>query len=258
MNNENYIIIQGWMINELNLKGNELLVYSIIYGFSQDNESAFTGSRQYLADWCNSTVRSIQIVLNSLVEKGYITKSENIQNGVKFCSYVANFTGGEKSSRGSEKSSLNNIVNNKNDILSKDNISSEPLSNDTFQFGEVKPKKPNLYQKCVQLIDDWTNIDSIHKLLVQYLDLCMEMQSIRGANQWKGMLNTLERVQKECHPHTFEEIISMSIDHGWKTFYPIKDTSYNNTKGRGKNLEGFIAPDIANDGLNHTKSEREF
>ena len=30
---ENFIMIQGWMVNMLNLKGNELLVYAIIYGF---------------------------------------------------------------------------------------------------------------------------------------------------------------------------------------------------------------------------------
>ena len=30
---ENHIVIQGFMINELNLKGTELLVYAIIYGF---------------------------------------------------------------------------------------------------------------------------------------------------------------------------------------------------------------------------------
>lgn len=30
VNNENYVNIQGWMINELNLKSNELIVYAII------------------------------------------------------------------------------------------------------------------------------------------------------------------------------------------------------------------------------------
>ena len=33
--NENYVVIQGWMVNELNLKGNDLMVYAIIYGFTQ-------------------------------------------------------------------------------------------------------------------------------------------------------------------------------------------------------------------------------
>ena len=37
--NEKYITIQGWMVNELNLKGNSLIIYSIIYGFSQADAS---------------------------------------------------------------------------------------------------------------------------------------------------------------------------------------------------------------------------
>ena len=36
MKDENYIVLQGWMINKLNLKGNELTVYALIYGYSQN------------------------------------------------------------------------------------------------------------------------------------------------------------------------------------------------------------------------------
>lgn len=84
---ESYICIQGWMINRLNLKGNELLVYAIIYGFSQDEESRFTGSLQYLADWTNSSKQGIMKNLKSLADKGYIEKTDRMINGVKFCEY---------------------------------------------------------------------------------------------------------------------------------------------------------------------------
>lgn len=40
------------MVEELGLKGSELVAYALIYGFSQDGESWFTGSAQYVADWC--------------------------------------------------------------------------------------------------------------------------------------------------------------------------------------------------------------
>lgn len=50
---ENFVCIQGWMISELHLKGNDLLVYAIIYGYSQDGSSCFSGGLQYLADWVN-------------------------------------------------------------------------------------------------------------------------------------------------------------------------------------------------------------
>lgn len=39
-----YYSIQYWMINELGLKGLELSIYAIIYGFSRDHCGAFTGS----------------------------------------------------------------------------------------------------------------------------------------------------------------------------------------------------------------------
>lgn len=35
--NENFIAIQGFMVKELGLSGNELIAYALIYGFSQDN-----------------------------------------------------------------------------------------------------------------------------------------------------------------------------------------------------------------------------
>ena len=42
---ENYYQITGWMINRLGLKGAKLNIFAIIYGFSQDGESEFSGSR---------------------------------------------------------------------------------------------------------------------------------------------------------------------------------------------------------------------
>ena len=87
--NQNYITIQGWMINELNLKGNELLIYAIIYGFSQTSGQVFNGGLQYLADWTNSTKQGVSKNLKSLVSKGFLQKIDKIINGVKFCEYYA-------------------------------------------------------------------------------------------------------------------------------------------------------------------------
>lgn len=105
----NFIVIQGWMITQLGLKGNELIVYAAIYGFSQATGQVYSGSQQYLADWANSTKRNVIKVLNTLIEKGYIQKTEKYVNNVKFCDYLAvtpedmkntNDTIGEKSSSG--------------------------------------------------------------------------------------------------------------------------------------------------------------
>lgn len=75
-----YINIQSFMVTELELKGNELLVYAIIYGFSQAENTYFSGSLQYLADWTNSTRQGIMKNLKSLIDKGLIEKvGENKQ-----------------------------------------------------------------------------------------------------------------------------------------------------------------------------------
>ncbi len=87
VNPEQYIVLQGWMISDLNLKGNELIIYACIYGFSQAENQVFNGSLQYLADWTNSTRQTVINSLKSLIEKGYIEKTDKVINGVKFCEY---------------------------------------------------------------------------------------------------------------------------------------------------------------------------
>lgn len=83
----NYFSVQGWMVTKMNLSGNDLLIYAIIYGFSQTTDQHFTGSLQYLADFTNSTRRGVQKNLESLIKKGHIRKIEKVINNVKFCDY---------------------------------------------------------------------------------------------------------------------------------------------------------------------------
>lgn len=85
----NYYNVQGWMVNELGLKGNALAVYAIIYGFSQDGASAYSGSASYLAEWLNCSKRTVLSVLSTLTEQGYLTKKTVNKNGVIFNDYVA-------------------------------------------------------------------------------------------------------------------------------------------------------------------------
>jgi hypothetical protein len=101
--NENFITIQGWMLNELRLKGNALLVYAIIYGFSQTEDCEFTGSASYLCAWCGCSRQTIMTTLNKLVNEGLIIKKEEFKNNIKFCSYRVNLTGCQDSLQGGVK-----------------------------------------------------------------------------------------------------------------------------------------------------------
>jgi len=145
----NYIVIQSFMVKDLKLKGNELLIYAAIYGFSQTENQAFTGSLQYLADWTNSTKQGVIKNLKSLVEKGFITKDEQYINGVKFCEYrTTEFNGVLNKVEHPIKQSLtppikqslpNNIVNDKQ--AKKKDINNEQLEKEFNTLWKAYPRK---------------------------------------------------------------------------------------------------------------------
>ena len=162
MNSENtYIVILGWM-KDLGLSLVERTVYAIIYGFTQDGETVFHGGRQYLADWCGCTTKTIDAALRELVDRKLLTKSEEYVGGVKFCHYSANFPtgeiislpgknfpeGGKILSGGREKISHNNedtiVSSNNNNIESRARAREE--EEDLFAmppFDEVEDPTPS-------------------------------------------------------------------------------------------------------------------
>ena len=188
---------------------------------TQENIESNTGINAYYQRKAFKVLQDEGII--SVVKKGIPAKNYYTINTEKLAEIFTISSCEEAKGLAVKALNINNNKQNKiNKIVSKDtnNIASEI----EFDFGlDEKPKKKNLYVKCLEIIDEWTNDKKLKDLLVQYLDVCMEMKSIRGANQWKGMLNTLEKVQEQCKPHTYEEIIEQATIRSWKTFYPIKD-----------------------------------
>ncbi len=86
---DNYFTIQGFMRTELKLKGNELLVYAIIYGFSQKKEQVFHGSIPYLAEFTGASQKTVSRALQSLVDSGLIIKGRFEIDGIERITYRA-------------------------------------------------------------------------------------------------------------------------------------------------------------------------
>lgn len=152
---DNFFLVSGWMINRLNLKGVALQVFSIIYGFSQDGESYFTGSLQYLMDFTNASKPTIIKALKELVEAGFLLKTENEMNGVKFNKYRANLLvvkefnqgcketlpgGSQISLPGGCKETLPNNISN----INKDNISKDIVNEITELYHETCVSFPSI------------------------------------------------------------------------------------------------------------------
>ena len=106
VSSDNYITIKAFMVNELHLSGNELIVYAVIYGFSQDGSSWFTGSRKYLAAWCQTSEKSVTHNLKKLLDAGLIEKRTHYEHGCTINDYRAIRSArrrGEETSLGGKK-----------------------------------------------------------------------------------------------------------------------------------------------------------
>lgn len=176
--NSNYITVQGWMVNDLHLKGTELLVYATIFGFSQTEGQRYTGSLQYLAEWCGATKRSVQTALKSLIEKGYIHKEDKYINDVHFVEY---FVGMEKISMGGmEKISTNNIdINN--------------IDKSIYMHPAKKTAKPTIEDIKAYCIERRNKVDPEKFFDYYEANGWVQGKSGKPVRDWRACIRTWER-----------------------------------------------------------------
>ena len=234
--NDKYISIQGWMVEELKLKGNDLLVYAIIYGFSQDNESEFTGSLSYLATWCNSTKNGIQKNLKKLIDAKLISKKSTIKNGVKYCSYSCtpynrvvqsiqqSCTGYTTELHGGIQQSCNNNIdiNNRNKTI-EDNIDKK----NSKKKSKIDIKIESIEKKCLE----YDLEDEVIELLSRFFRNLLENHKMVTDDKINAILIKLAKVNTKTQINA----IQLSLDNGYMNIDPEwlqnKNNSYN---GNGK------------------------
>lgn len=255
---ENFVVIQGWMCNELNLKGNDLLVFALIYGFCQDGQSMYCGGRQYIADTFNISVRTVSTTLQSLVEQGLIIKhasddyvhpdiytvvgdKETLVGREKFSLGV-----GKNFHQGSEKIALNNTSNNINNNISNfTNVKLEqatpthkPSSRHLIDVSESvntsnitqNNKKKSRYEQCMDVTDELFQDIELRKVLADYLSMRLAIKDkpmyVAG---WKSLLRKLKEMSDDVQE--LIKIVRQSLEHSWAAFYPVK--SYTNKQQPG-------------------------
>lgn len=74
---KNHLAIQGWMVEELNLRGNKLLIFSIIWGFTGNHKSQiilkeWTVNYRYIESWTGLGEFMIDVILQELADDGLI------------------------------------------------------------------------------------------------------------------------------------------------------------------------------------------
>lgn len=182
---DNFFLVSGWMLNRLKLKGITLQVYSIIYGFSQDGESYFTGSLQYLSDFTNASRPTIIKALKELVEMGYILKFENEMNGVKFNKYKANLQ-----------------------VVKELNYPSKETLQGGSQISLPPPSKETLPNNIS--LDNKENIkkDIVNEVIELYHTICVSFPIIRAVSEArkKKIKNLLKKYTLEDFQTVFENM----------------------------------------------------
>lgn len=107
--------------------------------------------------------------------------------------------------------------------------------NGTVNNGTVnqdKPKKKNLYQSCIEQINDFSKDDAkLKNKLMGFLNMRIELKNKPfGSKTFKGYLDKLEELSNDSEEQI--KIIQQSIDRQYQTFYEVK--RYNNYKRIGE------------------------
>lgn len=120
-----------------------------------------------------------------------------------------------------------NLNNNKQEKqVNKEKLVSKDTNTEFLGSAKQKPKKQNLYTKCVSLIDQKTNDTEIRSLLIDWLNMLLEKYKSTGrvlyVNVFKGKLNMLNNYDDK----SWEKIIKYNIMKGYEGFYPIPSYTY--------------------------------
>ena len=247
------------MAQRLKLSGNELLTYAIVYGFSQDGESAFLGSSKYVSYALRVSRPTAIKALDSLTSKGLIIKTQEKINDVVFNRYKANLQvikdfdrpykeslqGGYKETLHSNKyKELNNKELNKESKKEEsNNTQNEQVENCTSGNEETnalkekikclekeievlkdnkKERKPKKQTKSYdEQIAEYTCNEELQNALKAFVQMRSFIKKPMTEYALKLMLNKLDELGN--NDTTKIAILNQSIKYNWQGIFPLKN-----------------------------------
>ena len=199
-----FITIQQEMRDHLGLKGNELIVFAFINGYSQEGQGCYYGGLANLQRVCGIASRQTAIdILKSLMAKGYIVKSEQLFNGVKMISYSVSPIIGQdvqKMDKGCPENGHNNI----GDI----NINSLSLK------GSSRFQKPTIEEIRQYCQEKGYNVDA-----EQFFNFYESKGWVVGKSpmkNWRAAVSTWKKREKEVPRRKRESRKESAFEHNLK------------------------------------------
>lgn len=137
----------------------ETIAYAVIFGFSQDGESTFTGSLAYLSRKMMCSRGKTISALKRLVELGLVQKIDITRNGVKFCEYRAYLpsTGGIPEKQGSTPDIPGGSTRGEHNNISTENI--DIIKSRVYNSANARFSPPTLDQVRAYCLERQNGID---------------------------------------------------------------------------------------------------
>ena len=221
-----YIVIQDWMISDLQLKGNELLTYALIYGFSQDGESEFKGSLKYISEFLGVSKRTAQRSIENLVDRGIVEKRVEEISGVKFNRYMAH----EKADTPIDKMTTGYRQNDHGGI-------DKMTTNNTNIYNTNNNTSNNTKDKGV--LARYFEDEELNNKFLEFLSMRKKIRKpVRTDRALKALLKKLHELSGG-DVGLMKQIIDQSLDKEWLGLFELK-TGNDNTKNINDRLYGDI------------------
>lgn len=228
----NYLTIQGWMIENLHLSGNDLLVYALIFGFSQDGVSYFRGSLKYISQWLNIDTSTASRIINKLIKCNLIEKKQEIINDVAVNFYKAIIQQQPEPQVTPQENSLfvePEIVKESTKEIEKNfdvfwNLYTPVQRNDGSTVG--KGSKKVAFKKYVKIINSGEKPENILQGLKNYIAFCQKNNQptcgvpvFLNQERWKDDYNPLTVMAQIRRPLSQRELQHLEYEQKKAAFF---------------------------------------
>lgn len=206
---------------------------------SLDNDEHCFASNEYFAEFCNCSVPTVTRAIKHLKELNYIEVS-SFDGRHRLIKMI------KQTNQNDEADSSKRLTSN---LVSKTNSKKEKSSTkvllqnsetETSFLGSVskkteeKPKKKNLYEKCMDLVVNFTSDLELQNALKTFLDLRLEMARSEDKQfyygMWAHLISELKQLAYDdsgtLDVKLAREIVNKSTSRGWKHFYELTSNDY--------------------------------
>ena len=225
MRDSNFVVRFGWMKNKLKLKGAKLEVFALIYGFSQDGQSSFSGSFNYIADICGISRSTAIRAVNELIEIGLILRAETesrentyfvrMDKIDELCNSV-----GSKMTPSNNREECQNDTNIGSKMTPPNNIYNNINNNKTNNTNAGAQVRES--DSLTERVNSYTDSPELREVLFDFIKMRKSIKRPMSIRALKRALKNLDNLGKNDTKMKLARV-DQSVFHCWQDLYAVKE-----------------------------------